>query len=170
MLMSKDITTYAHPHRHIISFFSTQQWHTSHAAPVHSILVEFSLSPLTLVCSLALEKALLWSIYKMLMLLRGGLGKVTLLKKVPIVIMFLGAATILIFQVSMEKTKLTSYGIIISVPIIQNFDFQAQAKVVFYFRRDVKSSHEYFIYSATSMLAEVGGYVGLLGLDSIDMI
>ena len=45
---------------------------------------------------------------------------------------------------------------------------QDVSKAVFYFRRDVKSSHEYFIYSSTSMLAEIGGYVGLLGLNLID--
>ena len=44
------------------------------------------------------------------------------------------------------------------------------SKAVFYFRRDVKSSQEYFIYSSTSMLAEIGGYVGLLGLHLIDLI
>ena len=42
------------------------------------------------------------------------------------------------------------------------------SKAVFYFRRDVKSSQEDFIYSSTSMLAEIGGYVGLLGLNLID--
>ena len=45
---------------------------------------------------------------------------------------------------------------------------QDVSKAVFYFRRDVKSSQEYFIYSSTSMIAEIGGYVGLLGLNLID--
>ena len=30
------------------------------------------------------------------------------------------------------------------------------------FRRDVKTTSEYFLYLALSMLAEIGGYVGLL--------
>ncbi len=33
---------------------------------------------------------------------------------------------------------------------------------IFYFRRDVKSSAEYYVYSLLSMVAEIGGYVGLL--------
>ena len=33
---------------------------------------------------------------------------------------------------------------------------------VFYFRRDIKVTTEYFLYSLLSMAAEIGGYVGLL--------
>ena len=33
---------------------------------------------------------------------------------------------------------------------------------MFYFRKDVKKTTEYFLYSTLSMLAEIGGYVGLL--------
>ena len=33
---------------------------------------------------------------------------------------------------------------------------------VFYFRRDIKTTTEYLLYSLLSMLAEIGGYVGLL--------
>ena len=33
---------------------------------------------------------------------------------------------------------------------------------VFYFRRDVKTTTEYLLYSVLSMLAEIGGWVGLL--------
>ena len=33
---------------------------------------------------------------------------------------------------------------------------------VFYFRRDIKTTNEYFLYSILSMAAEIGAYVGLL--------
>ena len=33
---------------------------------------------------------------------------------------------------------------------------------VFYFRRDIKTTTEYLLYTLLSMLAEIGGYVGLL--------
>ena len=33
---------------------------------------------------------------------------------------------------------------------------------IFYFRRDVKTTTEYLLYSILSMLAEIGGWVGLL--------
>lgn len=33
---------------------------------------------------------------------------------------------------------------------------------VFYFRRDIKTTNEYLLYTLLSMLAEIGGYVGLL--------
>lgn len=36
------------------------------------------------------------------------------------------------------------------------------ARAIFYFRRDIKTTREYFLYSALSMVAEIGGYVGLL--------
>ncbi|TRY74726.1 hypothetical protein TCAL_14549 [Tigriopus californicus] len=35
-------------------------------------------------------------------------------------------------------------------------------RAIFYFRRDIKTTTEYFLYSPLSMLAEIGGYVGLL--------
>ena len=35
-------------------------------------------------------------------------------------------------------------------------------EVILYFRRDVKISVEYYLYSPLSMMAEIGGYVGLL--------
>ena len=42
--------------------------------------------------------------------------------------------------------------------------------MVFYFRKDVKSSSEYYIYSIPVMLAEIGGYMGLLlGISLFDM-
>ncbi len=44
----------------------------------------------------------------------------------------------------------------------QNEDERHVARAVFYFRRDVKLSAEYYVYSLLSMAAEVGGYVGLL--------
>lgn len=43
-----------------------------------------------------------------------------------------------------------------------NNDEQDIAKAVFYFRRDIKTTTEYFLYSILSMVAEIGGYVGLL--------
>ena len=36
------------------------------------------------------------------------------------------------------------------------------ARAVFYFRRDIKTTNEYILYTVLSMLAEIGGYVGLL--------
>ena len=36
------------------------------------------------------------------------------------------------------------------------------ARAVFYFRRDIKTTTEYFLYSILSMIAEIGSYVGLL--------
>ncbi len=36
------------------------------------------------------------------------------------------------------------------------------AWAVFYFRRDIKTTKEYYLYSLLSMAAEIGGYVGLL--------
>ena len=42
--------------------------------------------------------------------------------------------------------------------------------MAFYFRKDVKSSSEYYIYSIPVMLAEIGGYMGLLlGISLFDM-
>lgn len=45
---------------------------------------------------------------------------------------------------------------------INNEDRADIAWGVFYFRRDIKVSTEYFLYSLLSMVAEIGGYVGLL--------
>ena len=36
-------------------------------------------------------------------------------------------------------------------------------EAVFYFRKDVKSTYEYFIFSMPMLFAEMGGYIGLLG-------
>ena len=42
--------------------------------------------------------------------------------------------------------------------------------MVFYFRKDVKYSMEYFLYSATMMISEVGGSLGLLlGISLFDL-
>ena len=42
--------------------------------------------------------------------------------------------------------------------------------MAFYFRKDVKSSSEYYIYSIPVMLAEIGGYMGLLlGISLFDL-
>ncbi len=45
---------------------------------------------------------------------------------------------------------------------VQNDDAKDVARAIFYFRRDVKTTTEYYLYSALSMIAEIGGYVGLL--------
>ena len=37
-----------------------------------------------------------------------------------------------------------------------------KARGIFYFRRDIKTTTEYLLYSFLSMIAEIGGYVGLL--------
>ena len=37
-----------------------------------------------------------------------------------------------------------------------------RAEAYFYFRRDIKTTREYFLYSLLSMAAEIGAYVGLL--------
>ena len=42
--------------------------------------------------------------------------------------------------------------------------------MAFYFRKDVKSSSEYFTYSIPVMIAEIGGYMGLLlGISLFDL-
>ena len=41
-------------------------------------------------------------------------------------------------------------------------DWADSAWAVFYFRRDIKTTNEYILYTKLSMLAEIGGYVGLL--------
>ena len=33
---------------------------------------------------------------------------------------------------------------------------------VFYFRKDVKSTYEYFVFSVPMLFAEMGGFIGLL--------
>ena len=44
------------------------------------------------------------------------------------------------------------------------------AWMVYYFRKDVKYSNEYYLYSAAVMVAEIGGYVGLLlGISLFDL-
>ncbi len=45
---------------------------------------------------------------------------------------------------------------------VLNEDARDSARAVFYFRRDIKVTTEYYLYSVLSMLAEIGGYVGLL--------
>ena len=37
-----------------------------------------------------------------------------------------------------------------------------RARMVFYFRRSVKFTREFVLYTVLSLVAEVGGYVGLL--------
>lgn len=51
-----------------------------------------------------------------------------------------------------------------SPPVTGRLDEDAGdvARAVLYFRRDVKATREYFLYSPLSMVAEIGGYVGLL--------
>ena len=54
-------------------------------------------------------------------------------------------------------------------PIIENGK-NSIARIVFYFKQDVKTSHEYLIYTELSMLAEIGGYVGLmLGISFVNI-
>ena len=44
------------------------------------------------------------------------------------------------------------------------------ARMVYYFRKDVKYSNEYYIYTPSVMVAEIGGYVGLLlGISLFDL-
>ena len=57
----------------------------------------------------------------------------------------------------------------LSPPILENCH-ESVAKVVFYFKQDIKTSHEYLIYTELSMLAEIGGYVGLmLGISFVNI-
>ena len=54
-------------------------------------------------------------------------------------------------------------------PIIENRQ-NLIAKTAFYFKRDIKTSNEYFIYTQLHMIAEIGGYVGLmLGVSFINI-
>ena len=42
--------------------------------------------------------------------------------------------------------------------------------MAFYFRKDVKSSSEYYLYSIPVLVAEIGGYMGLLlGISLFDL-
>ena len=55
-------------------------------------------------------------------------------------------------------------------PVTGRLEFEDRAWGVFYFRRDVKKTNEYFLYSLLSMAAEIGAYVGLLiGASLVDM-
>ena len=40
----------------------------------------------------------------------------------------------------------------------QNPEVADVARAIFYFRRDVKTTTEYYLYSPLSMVAEIGGY------------
>ena len=54
-------------------------------------------------------------------------------------------------------------------PIVENRQ-KSTAETVFYFKRDIKTSNEYFIYTELSMIAEIGGYVGLmLGISFVNI-
>ena len=54
-------------------------------------------------------------------------------------------------------------------PIVENRQ-KSTAETVFYFKRDIKTSNEYFLYTELSMIAEIGGYVGLmLGVSFINI-
>jgi hypothetical protein len=44
----------------------------------------------------------------------------------------------------------------------QNNETSHVGRAIFYFRRDIKATTEYYLYSLLSMVAEIGGYVGLL--------
>ncbi len=35
-------------------------------------------------------------------------------------------------------------------------------EAVFYYRNDIKTTREYYLYTSLSVIAEIGGYVGLL--------
>ena len=47
--------------------------------------------------------------------------------------------------------------------------FQNLTEAVFYFRKDVKSNYEYFIFTMPILFAEMGGYIGLLGCNSLGL-
>ena len=48
---------------------------------------------------------------------------------------------------------------------------QNLTEAVFYFRKDVKSTYEYFIFSMPMLFAEMGGYIGLLlGFSLLDIL
>ncbi len=44
----------------------------------------------------------------------------------------------------------------------RSLDKANTGQAIFYFRRDIKITEEYYLYSFLSMVAEIGGYVGLL--------
>ena len=44
--------------------------------------------------------------------------------------------------------------------------FQNLTEAVFYFRKDVKSTYEYFLFTMPILFAEMGGYIGLLASNS----
>ena len=46
---------------------------------------------------------------------------------------------------------------------------QNLTEAVFYFRKDVKSNYEYFIFTMPILFAEMGGYIGLLGWNSLGL-
>ena len=55
--------------------------------------------------------------------------------------------------------------------IKSEYDLQNLTEAVFYFRKDVKSNYEYFIYSMPILFAEMGGYIGLLlGFSLFDIL
>ena len=57
----------------------------------------------------------------------------------------------------------------LSPPIVENHQ-DSIAGIVFYFKQDIKTSHEYYIYTELSMIAEIGGYVGLmLGISFVNI-
>ena len=57
----------------------------------------------------------------------------------------------------------------LSPPIVEN-DQNSIARIVFYFKQDIKTSHEYLTYTELSMIAEIGGYVGLmLGISFVNI-
>ena len=45
---------------------------------------------------------------------------------------------------------------------LRNEEDRDVGAAIFYFRRDIKYTKEYYLYSLLSMVAEIGGYVGLL--------
>ena len=45
---------------------------------------------------------------------------------------------------------------------LRNQEDSHTSAAILYFRRDIKTTNEYYLYSVLSMLAEIGGYVGLL--------
>ena len=47
-------------------------------------------------------------------------------------------------------------------PVTGKLEYDDRAWGVFYFRREIKTTNEYFLYSILSMAAEIGAYVGLL--------
>ena len=50
---------------------------------------------------------------------------------------------------------------------VNYISFQNLTTAVFYFRKDVKSTYEYFIFTMPILFAELGGYVGLLASNAL---